>query len=662
MSETLRLGRKHWALILVLSVGLSVIGTIDMALCNVTSLGIMCHFTWGIYARSSALPIAPVFLLLLMFPLKRIWKVTTPTLVSLYIVGLVMSYYGFQDMVTFALHPIAHVMPLLHSTEEIRNIMLSWWWMPPYDVVEQVVPGNVAVNWVSWGPAILFWTLYMYTFYFFTSSFMLLLRRRWMDIERVPFPHVLATHGTLELVGSERGTKRDLRPYVIGFLIGIVVEVQILLTYLFPWWPDIFGYRVNTSAVGCVNLPVEDTFMGSIVHWGRFTKDPLAHAIFYLAPLDVLFSFTAFTLLMIILDQASYVLGYHSGIFTTNGCCRYLGSEALLWTPPFYWGYLAIGSIQAIAIMLIWHSRRYIMETIKAARGGTPSEGEVFSYRTIYILIALSAIAMMAYQAFSGITIAIVVVGLIVTFLQSVTDTYALGIAGSPFVHEKAVWMSWPLRIIWPQPPSGYSTEWFMSHAFYVCGWNVVPNGTVNGAHTSMSVLRMCQLTGTSTQNAFLSLTLSTIVVIPIMLVTRVWVYYLLGTSRLTVWGLCGMETMWDSSIERYAAGGATETVFGAMLVGGVITAALSLLRARFVWMPLHPLGFAMALGEGVAWWGSWNAFVFAWVAKYLTLRVGGSKLYENYGIPLVGGFLAGLALVNVLAHPIGVIRFFYPF
>ena len=146
------------------------------------------------------------------------------------------------------------------------------------------------------------------------------------------------------------------------------------------------------------------------------------------------------------------------------------------------------------------------------------------------------------------------------------------------------------------------------------------------------------------------------------MLVTRVWVYYLLGTSRLTVWGLCGMETMWDSSIERYAAGGATETVFGAMLVGGVITAALSLLRARFVWMPLHPLGFAMALGEGVAWWGSWNAFVFAWVAKYLTLRVGGSKLYENYGIPLVGGFLAGLALVNVLAHPIGVIRFFYPF
>jgi len=662
MSEALRLERKHWILILVLSVALSVVGTIDMALCNVTSLGLMCHFTWGIFARSTALPIAPVFLLLLMFPLKRILKVSAQTLVSLYVVGLVMSYYGFQDMVTFALHPVAHVMPLLYSTDEIRSIMLSWWWMPPYDVVKQVVPGNVAVDWVAWAPGIVFWTMYMYTFFFFTSSFMLLLRRRWIDVERIPFPHVLATHGTLDLVKSEQVKARDIRPYIIGFIIGVLVEVQILLTYLFPWWPDVFGYRVNTTAVGCWCLPADATLMGSIAHWGRFTKDPLAHAIFYLAPLDVLFSFTSFTLIMMILDQVAYAIGYHTGIMTTGGGCRAIYTEALYWSPPFYWAYLSLGAIQAIAIMVLWHSRRYLVETLQTALRGKTSDGEVFSYRTIYMLILLSAIALMGYQVFSGITIAIVVVGLLVTFLQSVTDTYALGIAGAPFVHEKAVWMSWPLRIIWPQPPSGYSTEWFMSHAFLVCGWNVVPNGTVNGAHTTMSVLKMSELTGVGTRNVFLTLTLSMIVVVPIMLVTRLWVYYLLGTSRVTVWGTCGMENMWDSSIERYASAGSTSTVFEGMFVGAIITVALSLLRARFVWMPLHPLGFAMATSVGIAWWGSWNAFVFAWVAKYLTLKVGGSKLYENYGIPIVSGFLAGLALVNVLAHPIGVVRFFYPF
>jgi len=402
--------------------------------------------------------------------------------------------------------------------------------------------------------------------------------------------------------------------------------------------------------------------MESIAHWGRFTKDPLAHAIFYLAPLDILFSFTSFTILMVILDQVAYVMGYHTGIMTTGGGCRAIYTEALYWSPPFFWAYLSLGAIQAIAIMVLWHSRRYLADTVKTALGGKASDGEVFSYRTIYMLILLSAIALMGYQIFSGMGVAIVVVGLFVTFLQTVTDTYALGIAGAPFVHEKAVWMSWPLRIVWPQPPSGYSTEWFMSHAFLVCGWNVVPNGTVNGAHTTMSVLKMSELTGVGTRNVFLTLTLSMIVVVPIMLVTRLWVYYLLGTSRVTVWGTCGMENMWDSSIERYASAGSTSTVFEGMFVGAIITIALSLLRSRFVWMPLHPLGFAMATSVGIAWWGSWNAFVFAWVAKYLTLRVGGSKLYENYGIPLVGGFLAGLALVNVLAHPIGVIRFFYPF
>jgi hypothetical protein len=435
-----------------------------------------------------------------------------------------------------------------------------------------------------------------------------------------------------------------------------------LATYLFPWWPDVFGYRVNTTAVGCVCLPGDGSLMGSIVHWGRFTKDPLAHAIFYLAPLDMLFSFTFFTILMIILDQVSYTLGYHTGIMTTGGGCRAIYTDALYWSPPYYWAYLALGAIQAIAIMVLWHSRRYIVETIQAARAGKPSEGEVFSYRAIYMLIAISAMAILIFQTFSGVTVAIVLVGLVVTFLQTMTDTYSLGLSGCPFVHEKAVWMSWPLRIIWPQPPSNYSTEWFMSHAFLVCGWNVVPNGIVNGAHTSMSVLRMSQLTNTNPQNAFLSLAVSTVVVVPIMLVTRVWVYYLLGQSRVTAWGTCGMENMWDSSIERYASAGPTATVFEAMLVGGLITAALSLLRARFVWMPLHPLGFAMATSVGIAWWGSWNAFVFAWAAKWITLKVGGSKLYENYGVPLVGGFLAGLALVNVLAHPIGVIRYFYPF
>jgi hypothetical protein len=662
MSEHIMLERRHWVLIIVLSVVLSVIGTIDMALCNITSLSIMCHFTWGIYARTTALPIAPVFLLLLMFPLKRFMKISTQTLVSLYIVGLVMSYYGFQDMVTFALHPVAHVMPLLYSSEQLRAIMLSWWWMPPYDVVKQVVPGNMAVDWIAWAPNILFWTLYMYTFFFFTSSFMLLLRRRWIDIERVPFPHVLATNGTLDVVKGEQVKTRDMRPYIMGFILGAAIEVEILLTFLFPWWPDIFGYRVNTSAVGCWCLPAGGSLMDSIVHWGRFTKDPLAPAVLYLAPLDILFSFTFFTIVMILLDQVAYVFGFHTGILTMGGGCRDIYTDALYWTPPFYWAWLSLGGILAMAIMVLWHSRHYLAETFQSALQGKTSEGEVFSYRNIYIMIVLSAIVLMCYQIFSGITIAIALVGLGVTFLQTITDTYALGIAGSPFVHEKAVWMSWPLHLIWPQPPSNYSTEWIMAHGFLVCGWNVVPNGIVNGAHTTMSTMKMCQLTGVDTRNVFLTLTLSMIVVVPIMLVTRLWIYYLLGTSRVTVWGTCGMDTMWDSSIDRYASAGPTSTLFEGMLVGAIITVALSLLRARFVWMPLNPLGFPMATAVGISWWGSWNAFVFAWVAKYITLRVGGSKLYENYGIPFVGGFLGGLALVNIMAHPIGVIRFFYPF
>jgi hypothetical protein len=105
-----------------------------------------------------------------------------------------------------------------------------------------------------------------------------------------------------------------------------------------------------------------------------------------------------------------------------------------------------------------------------------------------------------------------------------------------------------------------------------------------------------------------------------------------------------------------------TNDIFGASIVGFIITVALSLVRARFIWWPIHPLGFLIATSFSAIWFGSWNCFLAAWIVKWITLKVGGSRAYENYGAPAVGGFLAGVTLGYFIGAIVGTIRFFIPF
>ena len=80
-----------------------------------------------------------------------------------------------------------------------------------------------------------------------------------------------------------------------------------------------------------------------------------------------------------------------------------------------------------------------------------------------------------------------------------------------------------------------------------------------------------------------------------------------------------------------------------AFMGGGLCFAALLMfLRTRFLWWPLHPLGYAMANSWGM--FNLWACLFVAWVAKAIILRHGGLKAYRQ-AIP----FFLGLALGDYL-------------
>jgi hypothetical protein len=54
--------------------------------------------------------------------------------------------------------------------------------------------------------------------------------------------------------------------------------------------------------------------------------------------------------------------------------------------------------------------------------------------------------------------------------------------------------------------------------------------------------------------------------------------------------------------------------------------------------------------------------FVATWVLKIVTLRIGGSKLYQNRGLPFAGGFVVGFVIISFVGSLALIIRFFVPF
>jgi hypothetical protein len=73
-------------------------------------------------------------------------------------------------------------------------------------------------------------------------------------------------------------------------------------------------------------------------------------------------------------------------------------------------------------------------------------------------------------------------------------------------------------------------------------------------------------------------------------------------------------------------------------------------------------MGFLLSGGMYIVWTGVWSCFLVAWVFKYATLRIGGSRAYEQYGVPFVGGTLVGLVITVVVGVILGAVRFFFPF
>ncbi|HOX37683.1 MAG TPA: hypothetical protein PL033_06815 [Candidatus Brocadiia bacterium] len=77
--------------------------------------------------------------------------------------------------------------------------------------------------------------------------------------------------------------------------------------------------------------------------------------------------------------------------------------------------------------------------------------------------------------------------------------------------------------------------------------------------------------------------------------------------------------------------------------IGAGLTALLGVMRVRFPWWPLHPLGFLMSYGSPVR--QLWLSFMIGWLVKAGVMRYGGSNAYLKFR-PFVYGVIFGECVI----------------
>jgi hypothetical protein len=633
---------------------------------------LMAGLTW-IYSGPGFITGLPFLALMFLFPfalkssnIRR--RLGADKLTYLYVVTFTTAGAGYSQCI---------IRYLAFSKASTATISPTWarkipdFIALPSDMADALIKGPIP--WNVWISPILWLFCFEASFGIISIAVANILRKSWIDIERVPFPRALLAYESLvQVQGGERSKPRR-RMFLLGLLAGLIIVLPMGMAAYFPWAPDIFGYRSYTCGNGAQQIPPDSPLYSLPIALHLFTKAPIPYAIAYVMPLDVLFSSSLFTLIYIIMVFIAYNMGYYTSLTQIGSCGRlWCTPNSPTTAPPLMTRDIAGGGLLGLTIMTLFFNRKHIVNTLKAAFGRMRPEDrmelekdEPLSYRGSWVMLCIGFIWLLGLLLFTGFHFEQAFALIFLSVILWIGQTRILGLVGIHLENTGAV--QWIPRVLWyPELPypGDPPTDLVVGAVLWSCPSNRHP--TADGWGWSMwapfQSYKMASLTGIHPRNVFKVLIVSLLVAQFMGLVSWSAIISSYGYARFggTAYWDCNME--WWSTIHWFIVSpGHPSTWIGHIILGLFIVATMTYLHARLLWFP-HPLGPILAwtwAGLLQAWW---SAFFVAWVLKLLTLRIGGSRVYEEVAVPFVGGLVAGYTVMSFIFGALGVTRFFIPF
>ncbi len=431
-----------------------------------------------------------------------------------------------------------------------------------------------------------------------------ILRRQWVDNEKLPFPLV---QPSLELIRDSvtGGSVLRNKPLWIGFSLPVVVYA---INGLHNWYPNLPMMPVAQS-LDFFTSPPWNAWGGARMYFSF-----AAIGFCFLLPMEMLFSLWFFYMF----SKLQAVIATSFGM-EMQGMPMYPCSQMI--------GYQTAGAYIVLAIYMLYTARPHLKRVLRAAMGREQVDDsrELMPCRTAVWGLALSFVLIVAWCCLAGMSLW-VAVGLMGIFIFVVALVMTRATAEAGLFMTEVSWRPIDLyRMFAPVSalgPANITMLTFMDAGFMRDQRGLVLTGI-------MDALKMTDSAKIRSRSFLPGLIAAIVLALLVAGAAHVWLPYKFagltmywypyrGNNLWAMWDYQGHITGMTRDLGRQAS-----AFFG---VGVVVTILLSYMRAAFYWWPLHPLGYALC--------GSWSMVVlwfscaFVWIVKGFLLRYGGMRMY----------------------------------
>lgn len=491
--------------------------------------------------------------------------------------------------------------------------------------------GSTLYRWeriVGWGKPVLMWSLFTVVLLFQMLCLNVILRRRWMDREKLTYP---ITHLPLEMT-NERTPLFTNRYLWGGFALAALVDSVNGLHGFFPAIPEIKVRVVQYDPY------MRDLFKG--YPWGalagtRISFYPFAIGMGLLLPTDLAFSSWFFYIFWRLQRLVSALLGLSK-------------------IPSFpYVEEQSTAAYFGLCLFALWMGREHIRAVIVHAFTGRPDlddQREGMPYRWAVWGLILGFVFMLVFSYAIRMSLWIAVIFFACYWMVSLAVTRVRAELGPPAHDLHRGGPEYVITNIFGMgPPVGPQNLTSMTQYFWF--------NRAYRAHTMPIQLEAFKL-GDQTGVGFRPLTLVMITTSVVGTLCAFWAnihgYYVYGMSaKMSFVGrYFGVEPY--IRLQSWISAPQPPNLAKAMayLVGLVFTLSLMALRVRFVWWPFHPVGYAISSS-----WSMnclWMPILIAWAIKLLVMRYAGPKTFHRV-IPMALGLILGEFIVGSLWCLLGI-------
>ncbi len=477
------------------------------------------------------------------------------------------------------------------------------------------LPAGESISWMTWIQPLFMWFIFIFALYMVMLFLMAIIRKQWFEKERLTYPLVQLPVAMVE--DDRRGSL--LKPlfrnklFWLAFAIPVVISSINALNAYYPFFPTIPLDRT----VEVFQRTTEWQFRLSFPIMG-FT---------YLINQEVALSIWFFNLLYLLV----------TGYFNVKGLSS-PENLGIYGTPEPILANFGTGAFIAFVFIGVWMARRHIADVFAKAFGkrDLDDSDEIISYRISVFGLILGLLIMIVWLNIAGMPLHIALGFIIFMMVFFIGLTRVIAEAGvatmiSPCIGSGQMVSSFGSEAMTSETLASFSLSYVYHSDIRTFPMSAIAQGQkmkdwiAKGRKTKMFAAILISIVITFILSNYLVLHSA----------------HAEGGANLRSWFFVrGPQAPYNWVVHHMRNPQGPNALGWVSRIAGIGAMwLLTVVRFRFLWWPLHPLGLAIG---SVSWIGHlWFTIFLTWLIKAVILKYGGVRRFRQ-GKPFFMGLILG--------------------